>query len=245
MILIRFNFVLKTYLCICLFFFKHCFYLSKSISKSALYFHKYRAKPKKSAPTHSSSGSVFPYIATVIFYFWRITVHSLSNFLLFSNRLYKPFLLLFILFLRFFSLSSPPFSPLCSLSFLRSLPLFSIASSPLSFVDFLVVVGLIFWWWLGWQWAWVDGGLGFVRGFRFRFVRGFRFWSRRRSGLRFAVGGFAVLYGLPWLGWAWVCRDWAGRGFAMGMGCRGSWESTMKKIEMRREKRKMKREKKS
>jgi hypothetical protein len=73
-------------------------------------------------------------------------------------------------------------------------------SSPLSFVDFLVVVGLTV-------------GLGFGLG-GLRFVRGFGFWSRRRSGLRFAVGGFAVLS---------LCRSGCAVGLGCGWVCRGSW----------------------
>uniref|UniRef100_A0A2N9IDE3 Uncharacterized protein n=1 Tax=Fagus sylvatica TaxID=28930 RepID=A0A2N9IDE3_FAGSY len=51
-------------------------------------------------------------------------------------------------------------------------------------------------------------GLGFGLG-GLRFVRGFGFWSRRRSGLRFAPGGLRFLSrcrsgcGLI-SGWAWV-----------------------------------------
>ncbi len=41
----------------------------KSISKRVLYYHKYRAKTQKNAPTHSSTLSLFPYIATVFFIF--------------------------------------------------------------------------------------------------------------------------------------------------------------------------------
>ena len=111
-----------------------------------------------------------------------------------------------------------PFSP----SILRSSPLsYVLHSSPLSFVDFLVVVGLTV-------------GLGFGLG-ELQFVRGFGFWSRRRSGLRFAVlslcrSGCGLISG-----WAWVCRAWARRGFAVpgfAVGllclsspgvCHGSW----------------------
>ena len=90
-----------------------------------------------------------------------------------------------------------PFSP----SVLHSSPLsYVLHSSPLSFVDFLVVVGLTV-------------GLGFGLG-GFRFVRGFGFCSRRRSGLQFAVGGFAVLS---------LCRSGCGliSGFQRGDFARG------------------------
>jgi hypothetical protein len=145
----------------------------KSISSTALYFHKYRAKTKKQASADSSSGSSFAYSATVKIHFWRLTVHSSSIILFYSNRLYKPFFLPFISFPRFF------FSLLTFFSVLSTvLSLFSpfspsvLYSSPLSFVDFLVVVGLMV-------------GLGFGLG-GLGFVRGFGFWSRRRSGFRFA-----------------------------------------------------------
>ena len=50
-------------------------------------------------------------------------------------------------------------------------------------------------------------GLGFGLG-ELGFVRGFGFWSRRRSGLRFARGGLGFLSrcqsGLI-SAWAWVC----------------------------------------
>jgi hypothetical protein len=107
-------------------------------------------------------------------------------------------------------------------------------NSPLSFVDFLVVVGLTV-------------GLGFgLDGLRF--VRGLGFWSRRTSVCSWVwvlvsaaiwasvcrgwvcrvvsvpiwvwvdLGvGFAMGMGLPWVGFAvgWVCR---GYGFAVGLG---------------------------
>ncbi len=73
-------------------------------------------------------------------------------------------------------------------------------------------------------------GLGFGLG-GLRFVRGFGFWSRRRSGLRFAVGGFAVGLGLPWVGFAvgvgvvvvvvLVSAWWWSRGCGCGCGVAG------------------------
>jgi hypothetical protein len=121
--------------------------------------------------------------------------------------------------------------------------------------------------------VWVDGGVlvsawvaGVCRGYGLAFgLTVVGFWSRR--------GGVAVglpWYGLPWVGLPWVCR---GYGLAFGLTVVGFWSrrggvavglpwyglpwvglpwyglpwvlSTVKKIEMRREKRKMKREKKS
>uniref|UniRef100_A0A2N9HPB1 Transmembrane protein n=1 Tax=Fagus sylvatica TaxID=28930 RepID=A0A2N9HPB1_FAGSY len=121
------------------------------------------------------------------------------------NILYKPFFSSFhFISPVFFSLLTSVLSAVLSLfspfspSILHSSPLsYVLHSSPLSFVDFLVVVGLTV-------------GLGFGLG-GLRFVRGFGFWSRRRSGLRFAVGGFAVLS---------LCRSGCavGLGFAVGLG---------------------------
>uniref|UniRef100_A0A2N9FVY8 LysM domain-containing protein n=1 Tax=Fagus sylvatica TaxID=28930 RepID=A0A2N9FVY8_FAGSY len=122
--------------------------------------------------------------------------------------LYKPFFSSFhFISPVFFSLLTSVLSAVLSLfspfspSILHSSPLsYVLHSSPLSFVDFLVVVGLTV-------------GLGFGLG-GLRFVRGFGFWSRRRSGLRFAVGGFAVLS---------LCRSGCAVGLGCGWVCRGSW----------------------
>uniref|UniRef100_A0A2N9HDC5 Uncharacterized protein n=1 Tax=Fagus sylvatica TaxID=28930 RepID=A0A2N9HDC5_FAGSY len=118
-----------------------------------------------------------------------------------------------------------------------------------------VAVGLP-WVWVG---VWVDGGWVLVSALVSAWVPGLP-WVCRGMGCR-GFGGVAVgAVGLPWVwvgvwvdgGWVLVSAWWGCRGFAVvwvavGLPWYGlPWVlSTVKKIEMRREKRKMKREKKS
>ena len=124
--------------------------------------HPIRASPRElciSINTESNPKNQLQHIfqpalySLIVLQYFFISEGSLFNFHLifyyFLTSYISLFFLPFISFLWFFSLSSPLFSPLYSLSFLRFLPLFSIALPSPMFSIALPSLLLIFWWWLG------------------------------------------------------------------------------------------------